>query len=131
LRKKVLSRLTKLHTNGCICSYVGHILRSISNNKEIELNEIEFNTDDKRQVIPALLGQQEIGWDEMLKGFVHVGWSRAQQHHYKRQGLVSKLYSNKRWKREFLTILTDYSLECWKLRNREIHRDHKEEGRMV
>jgi hypothetical protein len=128
LQQRVISRLKKLRTNEGICSYIGHILSSISNNEEIEVYDMEVNTEDERMVIPALLGQQEIGWDEMLKGFVHIGWSRAQQYHYKRQGLESKLYCNKRWKREFLLILTDYSSACWKLRNRELHGDHKEEG---
>ena len=95
------------------------------------MDETEFNTEDERWLAPALIGQQEIGWEELLKGFAHKGWSIAQRHHYRRMGMTSKIYSEKRWKRMFLTILTDYSNDCWKLRNAALHGEATVEGRAV
>ena len=120
-RKSVLDRLKRLRTNECICSYIGFIIKKISLGKEINLSDNEYTTEEERVLLPALLGQSTIGWEEMIKGFAHKGWAVAQSRHYRRLGLNSKLYSDKRWKRMFLTALTDYSNECWNFRNEAIH----------
>ena len=130
-RKQALGKLKKLRTNECIISFVGYVLLKISLREDISLEDITFNTIDERELIPALVGQQQIGWDELLKGFAHKGWARAQTKHYGRLGLTSKIYSEKRWKRMFLTILTGYSNECWTNRNETIHGDSMLEGRQV
>lgn len=100
-------------------------------NEEICLDNIEYTIEDERDLITALLGQKQIGWEGLLKGFTHIGWAKAQSKHHKRLGLTSKIYSDKRWKRMFLTILTGYCDDCWKHRNETIHGDATTEGRQV
>ena len=131
LRNTALARLKRLRTSECMCSYIGYILKKISLDETIALDDDVYRTEDERDLIPALLGQQEIGWEELLKGFAHKGWSSAQRRYYQREGLTSKIFSVKRWKRMFLTILTDYSNDCWKLRNEAVHGVLTKEGRVV
>ena len=105
--------------------------KKISINEKIELDQDEYNTEDERNLLPAILGHQDIGWDNFLKGFLHKGWARAQSIHYQRLGLSTKIYSLKRWKRMFLTIITDYVNNCWKVRNEALHGEATKEGRRV
>ena len=128
LRKTMLGRLKKLKTNEFMISFTGYMVKMISMGDEVQLDDISFATEDERALLPALLGQQEIGWEELLKGFPHVGWAKAQSDHYRRNGLHSKLFSERRWKRMFINILTDYSNECWQMRNDVIHGDEKDKG---
>ena len=74
LRHSALARLKRLRTNVCLCSYIGVILKKISLHETIVLEDDEYRTEDERDLIPALLGQQEIGWEELLKGFAHKGF---------------------------------------------------------
>ena len=130
-RNHAISRLTRLRTNNGLCSYVNYIIRAISNNEVIRLEDEVINTEDDRNLLPALIGQQEIGWENLLKGFAHKGWAQAQSQHYRQMGLTSKVYSVKRWKRMFMTIITDYVNDCWKMRNEAIHGEATIEGREV
>ena len=120
--------MKKLKTNEFILSFLGYILKSISNEERVSLEDITFDTEDERSLMSALIGQQEIRWIELLKGFAHKGWTISQRRHYMMTGKQSKMYSEKRWKRMFLTILTDYSNDCWKHRNEVLHGDTTEEG---
>ena len=131
LCKNAISRLTRLRTNEGICSYTNYIIKKLSNNEEISLESETFYSEDDRNLLPAIIGQQDIGWENFLKGFVHEGWARAQNTHYRRLGLSPKIYSIQRWKRMFLTIITDYGNECWKMRNEAIHGEATKEGRLV
>ena len=129
MRKNLLGRLRKLKTSDFIISFMGYLIKSISNREEVCLDDITYSTVDERDLIPALIGQEEIGWEELLKGFAHKGWAQAQMKHYRRNGLNSRIFCEKRWKRMFLTIITDYSNECWKLRNEMIHGNATEDGK--
>ena len=130
-RLNVLTRLKRLRTNEFICSTISYILKSIGDCEEIQMYGERYESDDERNLLPALLGQKEIGWENMIKGFIHEGWAQAQQRHYMRLGVTSKVYSIKRWKRMFLTILSDYGHDCWTTRNEAIHGSSIKEGREV
>ena len=131
IRGKLVTRLQRLRTNEFICTYIGYALKTISENGDIEPEFDVYNTEDELILLPAILGQKNIGWENLLKGFVHNGWAVAQRKHYLRMGLTSKIYNIKRWKRMFLTILTDYSNECWKMRNETLHGERTLEGRKI
>ena len=45
-------------------------------------------------------------------------------------GKKSKLLNIGRWKKMFCTIMTDYSLDCWKLRNESIHGKETDTSRL-
>ena len=106
-------------------------MESIGNSEQIQMYGERYESEDERNLLPALLGQKEIGWENMIKGFIHKGWALAQRQHYMRLGVTSKVYSIKHWKRTFLTILSDYGNECWMTRNEAIHGSSNKEGREV
>ena len=131
LRLDAIKRLKRLRTNDYICSIINTVLRRISNNEDIIFDTTNYSTEDEQNMLPAILGQEEIGWENLLKGFMHNGWAQAQRIHYKTRGLTSRYFSTARWKRMFLTILLDYGNECWKLRNEALHGTSTKEGRKV
>ena len=109
-----------MNTYEGITSIVGYILRKISMREEIEIGLEEIGSEDET-LWDALEGQAKIGWKPFCQGFYHVDWATTQQTDYRRKGLNTRTLNIKRWKKQFSTILTDYSLECWKLRNESIH----------
>ena len=77
----------------------------------------------------VMKGQNEIRWVAMMQGYVHKEWSEIQEKYYMDMGLNSRIYCKKRWRREFINILTQYSRECWMWRNEAIHGKTVVEGR--
>jgi hypothetical protein len=131
LIKRVLKRLGLLHTCKSIKSLVGRVLCVISNNKKVDSDlEVENlkNTSNLRGVI---VGQTEIGWHDLCQGFFHKEWTGLQQEYYRRMGKKSKYLNIRRWTRMFSTILCDYSLECWDLRNKTLHGESVTEARAI
>ena len=85
-RLNVLTRLKRLRTNEFICSTISYILKSIGDCEEIQMYGERYESDDERNLLPALLGQKEIGWENLLKGFMHKGWAYVQRIHYTKGG---------------------------------------------
>ena len=106
--------MKKLQTYDRITSLVNHVIKKISQGKEIDLDEETLQEANMKQLQKVLEGQETIGWMGMMKGYTHIGWANAQQRHYRRMGLNNKFYNNAMWKRMFLIILTDYGKDCWK-----------------
>ena len=127
---KVLSRLKKLRTYEGIMSNIGYILGTISLNEDINFDWDELHRDGDMALSLALIGQEAIGWNCLCQGFIHVEWAKIQARHYRRMGEKSKLLNIGRWKKMFCTILTDYSLDCWKLRNESIHGKETDTSRL-
>ena len=119
--KKVLRRLKILRTYEGIISTIGHILEKISKKEEMQFDWDEMNRDGDMSLSIALVGQESIGWNCLCQGFVAKEWSRIQARHYRRLGKKSRTLNIARWKKMFSTILTDYSIDCWKLRNESLH----------
>ena len=127
--KKVLQKLKKIRTYEGIMSHVGKILNSISNREVMELDWDEIHRDGDMSLGIALMGQEEIGWDRMCQGYYHKAWTTVQGKYYRRMGKNSKFLNIGRWKKMFSTILVEYSLDCWRLRNETIHGKERDESR--
>ena len=127
--KTVLRRLKCLHTYEGITSYIGYILTRISEREEMDFDWDEIEQDGNMSLRIALTGQEEIGWSRLCQGFFHRGWTEIQRKHYRRSGKNSKILNIGRWKKMFSTILADYSLECWRMRNETLHGKEVDETR--
>jgi hypothetical protein len=131
LIKKVLRRLRSLRTSASIMSTVGYVLASLSETEEVDLEQDNRNCQMPPMVKEAMECQSVIGWIEFCQGFYHKVWTKIQEIHYKREGKNTKYLNMGRWKRMFGTILCDYSLDCWDLRNRKLHGDSSPEARVM
>ena len=129
--KTVLRRLKKLHTYEGIMSMIGYILNCISERIELDFDWIGLQRDGDMSLCIALTGQEDIGWKRLCQGYYHKTWTTVQSKHYKRLGKNSRTQNIGRWKKMFSTILVDYSLECWKLRNETIHGKERDESRKI
>ena len=46
-------------------------------------------------------------------------------------GRNKRKYNKLGWRQKLLQAMTEYTNECWRLRNESIHGDNKKEGRMI
>ena len=129
--KKVLRRLKKLHTYEGIMSMVCYILNCISERIELDFDWVGLQQDGDMSLCIALTGQEDIGWKRLCQGYYHKTWTIVQSKHYRRLGKNTRTLNIGRWKKMFSTILVDYSLECWKLRNETIHGKERDESRKI
>ena len=129
--QKVLRRLKNLRTYEGITSILSYVLTSISNNEEMDFDWEDLHRDGDMSLIIAIEGQKRIGWNCLCQGFYHTEWARVQRKHYKRLGKDTRVLNIRRWKKMFSTILTDFSIDCWKLRNESIHGQEKDVSRKI
>ena len=127
--KKVIQRLKKLRTYEGITSLVGYILKCICNREEMVFDWETLNHDGDMSLIISLQGQEKIGWTSLCQGYYHKGWAITQSKYYRRLGSNTRTLNIRRWKKMFSTIMTDYSLDCWKERNETIHGKEKDKSR--
>ena len=127
--EKVLRRLKSLRTYEGITSTIGMILNRISNREELIFDWEELQSDGDMAMTIAIEGQIRIGWNCLCQGFYHKEWARIQLRYYQRMGKNTRALNIRRWKKMFSTILTEYSIDCWKLRNESIHGNEKDESR--
>lgn len=130
-RERAMNKLKKLRTNEGILGTVNQIIKRISNDDEMFNLHNEVATIGGKNLQVAIKGQEIIGWTAMIQGFVHKDWAEIQNNHYKRTGLNKRIYSKKRWKREFVNIVTQYGKDCWTSRNEAIHGKTTTEGRTM
>ena len=64
----------------------------------------------------AFMEQKEIGFENMLKGFVTNTFQRVQERYYETEKLNSRLYNGARWSKIFLTSLHRFLIQMWKYR---------------
>ena len=126
---KVLRRLKNLRTYEGITSTIGYVLKQISDNEDMDFDWEEMHRDGDMSLTIAVQGQEQIGWNCLCQGFYHKEWANIQRRHYQRLGKKTRTLNIRRWKKMLSTILTDYSIDCWKLRNESIHGKEKDESR--
>ena len=129
LIRKVLRRLKVLRTYEGITSTVGHILDRISRRGTIALEQGSYHRDGRMSLEEVMKGQELIGWNEFCQGYCHKGWARIQGKHYKSTGVKSRALNIERWKKMFCTILGEFCMDCWNVRNEAIHGKEIEESR--
>ena len=127
--KKVLRRLKNIHTYEGITSTMGYILGTISKREERAFDWEEINRDGDMALTIAINGQERIGWNCLCQGYAHKEWAKIQARYYRRMGIKSRTLNIGRWKKMFSKILTDFSLDCWKLRNESIHGNETDKSR--
>jgi hypothetical protein len=60
--------------------------------------------------------QQNIGWHNLIKGYMSSNWSKVQHTYIKEQ----KLEDNPQWGSKALEILQSYTLAMWQHRNKQL-----------
>ena len=121
----------KIRTDKGIISIFTYVLVRIGENKDINIDGHELSKENTTHLRKTIVGQKNIGWREMIQGFIYKGWTENQDAHYRSNGLNNRLYNIKRWKRMFLESLLEYVNKYWKVRNSAIHGDTKKEGRIL
>jgi len=80
-------------------------------------------------VSKAIDDQEDIGWKAMFQGFLALRWSEAQEMSYRTNGTLTRTRTGRLWGRAAVTILQEYTYNCWKSRNEVKHGKEKEETR--
>ena len=73
LRINTIARMKCLRTNKFVCSTISYVLKVIINNEDINLDKERYEPEDEQNLLPVIVGQKEIRWENMLKGFLHKG----------------------------------------------------------
>ena len=73
LRINTIARMKCLRTNEFVCSTISYVLKMIINNEDINLDKERYEPEDEQNLLPVIVGQKEIRWENMLKGFLHKG----------------------------------------------------------
>ena len=127
----VLKKLRKLKTYEGITSMVREILTRISQRGEHEFDMSEINGQGDLSLQRTLWGQEEIGWNYFCQGYFHRGWAIIQSRYYRKNGLTTKTRNIDRWKQMFSTILSDFCMECWQMRNEVLHGKDNDESKKL
>jgi hypothetical protein len=62
-----------------------------------------------------------VGWEYFLKGFLIKDWGYLQGQYYSQMKLNTRKYNSTRWVVRVLTLLNNFRLAMWTLRNSAIH----------
>jgi hypothetical protein len=65
--------------------------------------------------------QQQIGWDNFMKGYLSKKWRYIQGSYYKFRKLNKRKYHKDRWILQLLILLQQYRHDLWMLRNASLH----------
>jgi hypothetical protein len=83
------------------------------------------NIDDMVQT--AIHKQQNIGWQNLLKGYMSSNWAKVQRMYIQEQ----KLEANPQWASKALEILQSYTIAMWQHRNNYLHGIDIQENRQI
>ena len=130
-RKRMLGKIKNARTDASIASIISHVTKKISYNEDILINDRDLKKKEVKQLRRAIEGQDEIGWMAMLQGYIHVSWAYEQDKYFRSMGWNKRKYNKQVWRQSLLRALTEYTRDCWKLRNDAIHGDNTVEGRTI
>jgi hypothetical protein len=92
------------------------------------LNQVEYDLHaDSHETLfyPAfsqlLTRQSNVGWEYFLKGFLIKDWGYLQGQYYSQMNFNTRKYNSTRWVVRVLTLLNNFRLAMWTLRNSAIH----------
>ena len=126
LREQELSRLQQklhnIHTYGKITS----IWSKSANQDQTTITLTATNTIELI-IQKAFHDQQEIGWHNLLRGYLSSEWNTAQEEYMRQQGMDS----NTQWAPKAIGLLQDYTLTLWNHRNSHLHRIDKRENQII
>ena len=128
---KVIRQLKVIGSYEGITTMIGKILKQINLRDETPFEIDELSSDGELSLKRTIVGQEKIGWKELCQGYCHKGWSIVQNRYYRWMGIDTKTMNITRWKKRFVTILGEYSLECWRLRNEILHGKDQEESSKI
>ena len=131
LRREMIVKLKKARTEDNIVSIMNYIVKKISNDNTIDIEEKDLSEREVTNLRRAIVGQDKIGWKAMLQGFVHEAWAIEQDKYFRRMGWNKRTHNKQGWRQKLLQALTEYTKACWKMRNESIHGDNKKEGRTI
>ena len=129
LIRTALKKLKALCTYDGIVSLVRLILTKVSRREKMDDDFVDTKFDGPLSMAELVENQDRIGWMAFCQGYYHVGWARAQQAHYRREGIKKKSLNIGRWKKKFSVILGDFCLDCWKQRNETLHGKEMDEAK--
>jgi hypothetical protein len=91
-------------------------------------DDVEYDLDeDSHQLLYdeshtyLLRTQSSIGWEQFLKGYLAKAWGNIQGSYYKHIKANSMKFTRARWVHKTLTLLHDYRMAHWTMRNSSLH----------
>ena len=91
--------------------------------EEMPYDEIPKITNSEwgTHLFTAIQQQDDIGWNKMLCGFISRQWRECMDNYYKATGQHTVTKNGERWAVKMLTILHDYCMNLWEVRNSFLH----------
>ena len=93
-------------------------MRNFSRGKTLQFDKP--HTTYEQSIITAAQEQKEIGWYQMLGGYLSCTWEKAYTQYYKQHNMSQPVGSGK-WAADMITHLWRYSHQIWLARNNELH----------
>ena len=90
------------------------------------LNLVSTNTIED-MINQAFTNQQEIGWHNLLRGFISSDWRLAQKKHFKQ---IKSERTSEQWATKSIDALQTYTMNMWQYRNQYLH-GHKEHKQIL
>ena len=85
------------------------------------------NTYTDKLVKAAMTNQQNIGWNNLLKGYLSTNWNEAQQAYL----IEQKAGENPQWASKSINLLQSYTLKLWQYHNQYLHGIDIKENRKI
>ena len=111
-----------IHTYGKITS-----LWSKSTNQDQTTITLTATNTIELIIQKAFQDQQEIGWHNLLRGYLSSEWNTAQEEYMRQQGMDN----NTQWAPKAIGLLQDYTLTLWNHRNSHLHGIDKRENQII
>ena len=111
--RKIKESQTRLKTVKIISDAFGKIMGYLQRGQGQPRFVQQFDTDMDRMIQKAWNEQDNIGWENMLKGSLSKKWGQAQAEYYELNPHTrdSKKYSGESWTRIIIKAFLDYTLE--------------------
>ena len=131
LRQRLLQRLCMRRTSPMILSILSYIMVELDASNEPEFQDSWQHTDEQSIVCLLFQHQELIGWTSILQCFITTEWSLLQQRYVCRHPKLFDPSNNTKkqkssdtlgtWKRNMVSKIIQYTLDCWQYRNDQLH----------
>lgn len=112
--RKLTAMMKRLHTHEDIIASIVEGITSWMSSESMKPTPSPDNMFNKH-LKQAIQEQNDIGWGNMIRGYIAIKWSDLQEMHYK-QINAGKGFNRRRWENEILEYMTRLGKNIWKER---------------
>ena len=130
---QLMSILRKKYTYKPLIKIIQSNLIKWSRGEQLESLPLPQNPSKYDHILQeAVVEQNNIGWDHMLKGWISKKWGQAQEEFYKERSqqdtrINLQYHNHLTWSKTIIKGLLEVAFTTWKFRNKDIHGHDKTE----